>query len=99
MKRKITVVALCAMLFALCFRAEAQPQEKVPRVAYVTASSASMQARRFEVFRQGLRDLGYVEGKNILIEYRFADGKVDRLPSLAAELVELNVNVIVTGWT
>ena len=97
MKRKITVLTLCAMLFALCFTVGAQQSTNVPRIAYVTASSASMQARRFEVFRQGLRDLGYVEGKNILIEYRFADGKVDRLHSLAAELVDLKVNVIVTA--
>jgi putative ABC transport system substrate-binding protein len=85
------------MLLALCLPAEAQQSTNVPRIAYVTASSAAMQARRFEAFRQGLRDLGYVEGKSILVEYRFADGNVDRLPPLAAELVDLKVNVIVTA--
>ena len=97
MKKKITVFTLCAVLFAVSHSASAQHSTKIPRVAYVTASSASMQARRFEVFRQGLRELGYIEGKNILVEYRFADGKVDRLPRLAAELVDLKVNVIVTA--
>ena len=97
MNKRIVCFVLGAMLFALCFTAGAQQSTNVPRIAYVTASSASMQARRFEVFRQGLRDLGYVEGKNILLEYRFADGKVDRLHSLAAELVDLKVNVIVTA--
>jgi putative tryptophan/tyrosine transport system substrate-binding protein len=96
-QKKIMILTLCAMLFALCLTVGAQQSTNVPRIAYVTASSASMQARRFEVFRQGLRDLGYVEGKNILLEYRFADGKVDRLHSLAAELVDLKVNVIVTA--
>src|SRR5262245_36744717 len=90
-------ILLGAMLLALCFTVGAQQSTKVPRIAYVTASSAWMQAGRFEVFRQGLRELGYIEGKNILVEYRFADGKVDRLPRLAAELVDLKVNVIVTA--
>jgi len=94
---RVLISGLCALLFALSVSAEAQQSTNVPRIAYVTASSASLQARRFEAFRQGLRDLGYVEGKNILIEYRFADGKADRLPRLAAELVDLKVNVIVTA--
>jgi putative tryptophan/tyrosine transport system substrate-binding protein len=94
MKRKITVLTLSAMLFALCSSAAAQ-QTKVPRVGWLTASGASSQ--RLHAFRQGLRDHGYVEGKNILIESRFADGKFDRLPALAAELVRLNVEVIVSA--
>jgi putative tryptophan/tyrosine transport system substrate-binding protein len=97
MRKNVIRLALSGMLFAPCLFADAQQSTKLPRIAYVTASSAYMQARRFEVFRQGLRDLGYVEGKNILIEYRFADGKIDRLHSLAAELVDLKVNVIVTA--
>src|SRR4029453_1427408 len=76
-----------AMLFALCAPTEAQQATKVPRVGYLTAVSLSANAARIEAFRQGLRELGYVEGKNIIIEWRGADGKPDRLPVLAAELV------------
>jgi ABC-type uncharacterized transport system substrate-binding protein len=95
MKRKISILTLCAVLLALCFSVEAQSAKKIPTVGWLTASGASGQ--RLEAFRHGLRDHGYVEGKNILIESRFADGKFDRLSSLAAELVRLNVEVIVSG--
>ena len=97
MKIKITVLALCAMLFALCSSAEAQQPTKVPRIGYLTAASPSANSARIEAFRQGLRELGYVEGKNIVIEWRSAEGKLDRLPALAAELVRLKVDVIVTA--
>jgi putative tryptophan/tyrosine transport system substrate-binding protein len=97
MKRKITVLALGAMLFALCSTADAQQPKKVPRIGYLTAASASAMVPRANAFRQGLRELGYVEGKNIVIEYQYADGKLDRLPALAAELVRLNVDIIVSG--
>ena len=97
MKKKITVLTLCAMLFALCFSATAQQPTKVPRIGYLTATSLSAIAARIEAFRQGLRELGYVEGKNIVIEWRYAEGKLDRLPALAAELVRLKVDIIVTG--
>jgi len=92
------VRSLCAMLFALCHPAAAQQSTKIPRVGFLSAaSSSSDMAVRIEAFQQGLRALGYVEGKNIVIEYRYAAGKLDRLPDLAAELVRLNVNVIVTA--
>jgi putative ABC transport system substrate-binding protein len=97
MKAKITVVTLCAMFFALCMSAEAQQSGKVPRVGYLITSSPSAIAPRMDAFQQGLRELGYVEGKNIVIERRHAEGKLDRLPELAAELVRLNVEVIVTS--
>ena len=97
MKRKITVLTLCAMLFALCFPAEAQQPTKIPRIGYLGAASLSANAARIEAFRQGLRELGYVEGKNIVIEWRYAEGKLDRLPALAAELVRLKVDIIVTA--
>jgi len=77
--------------------AEAQQQKKVPRIGFLVGASPSTNAARTEAFRQGLRELGYVEGKNIVIEYRYAEGKLDRLPDLAAELVRLKVDVIVTG--
>jgi len=89
--------ALWAVLFTLCATAEAQQQAKIPRIGYLTGGSPSSAAIRIEPFRQGLRELGYVEGKNIVIELRFADGKLERLPELAAELVRLKVLVIVTG--
>jgi putative ABC transport system substrate-binding protein len=86
-----------AMLFALCVFAEAQQAKKVPRIGFLGATSLSGESARIEAFRQGLRELGYVEDKNIVIEYRWAEGKFDRLPALAAELVRLKVDVIVTG--
>ena len=90
-------LTLCAMLLALWASAEAQQAKKVPRIGYLTGSSASARSARIEAFGQGLRELGYVEGKNIVIEYRYAEGKLDRMTELAADLVRLNVAVIVTG--
>jgi ABC-type uncharacterized transport system substrate-binding protein len=95
MKRKITVLTLCTMLFALCFPLSAQQTKKVPRIGYQSASSSG--ENNEEAFRQGLRELGYVEGQNIVIEWRFAEGKPDQVRRNAAELVRLKVDVIVTG--
>src|SRR6266571_4990390 len=77
--------------------AQAQQPKKVPRIGFLYAVSPSSVWDRVEAFRQGLRDLGYVEGKNIVIEWRYAEGKLDRLPALAAELVRLKIDIIVTG--
>jgi len=96
MRKKITVLTLSAMLHALCLSVQAQQPTKVPRIGYLTGGSTSSSPGRREAFQQGLRELGYVEAKNIVIEYRHADGKLDRLPVLAAELVRLKVDVIVT---
>jgi putative ABC transport system substrate-binding protein len=84
------------MLLALSFPAQAQQPTKIPRIGYLTTVSLSAISARIEAFRQGLRELGYVEGKNIVIEYRSAEGKPDRVPALAAELVRLKVDIIVT---
>ena len=97
MRNLLIRLALCPLLLALCSSVEAQQPAKVPRIAYFSAGSASSQASRLEVFKQGLRELGYVEGKNIAIEQRYADGKPDRVPELAAELVGLKPDIIVTG--
>ncbi len=97
MRKKVFGLALSAMLFALSLSAQAQQPAKVPRIGYLAAASPSANPARIEAFRQGLRELGYVEGKNIVIEWRFADGKLERLPEFAAELVRLKVDVIVTG--
>jgi ABC-type uncharacterized transport system substrate-binding protein len=96
LKKKITVLTLSAMLFALCGSAEAQQPGKIPRIGFLSAASPSTISARIDAFRQGLRELGYLEGKNIVIEWRFAEGKLDRLPALATELVRLKVEVIVT---
>ncbi len=77
--------------------AEAQQPARIPRIGILVAASASFNLPRVEAFRQRLRELGYVEGKNIVIEYRYAEGKLDRLPDLVAELVQLKVDVIVTA--
>src|SRR5215475_10406370 len=78
--------------------AEAQQPTKVPRIGYLTAATEG-QSVRIEAFWQGLRELGYVEGKNIVIEYRYAEGVADRFPNLAAELVKLKVDIIVVSGT
>jgi putative ABC transport system substrate-binding protein len=91
-----------ALLFALSLPAEAQQPGTVQRIGYLSvgsASSGSFAAGGSEAFRQGLRELGYAERKNIIIEYRFTEDKFDRLPDLAAELVRLKCDVIVTGGT
>ena len=77
--------------------AEAQPAKAVPRIAYLGQNSAEFGQRLLSAFRQGVREFGWIEGQNIVIEPRFADGRVDRLPALVAELIRLNVDVIVTG--
>ena len=97
MKRKITVLALCAMLFALCFSAEAQQPKKVPRIGYLSSRDPASESARSEAIRLALRELGYIEGQNIAIEYRYAEGKLDRVPELAAELVRLKVDIIVVA--
>jgi putative ABC transport system substrate-binding protein len=98
-KRKLGSFALCALLFALCHPVEAQQAQqpkKMNRIGLLTVGSLSSNPHRLEALSQGLRAFGYVEGKNISIDRRAAQGKPDRLPSLAAELVRLNVDVIVT---
>jgi putative tryptophan/tyrosine transport system substrate-binding protein len=99
---KIFVLALSAMLFAVYVSAEAQQPTKIPRIGYLVLAPLPLGSpfgnwARIEAFRQGLRELGYVEGKNIFIEWRSAEGNADRLLSLAAELVRLNVDVIIAG--
>jgi putative ABC transport system substrate-binding protein len=96
MHKKITRRAFCSMLLALPFAAQAQQAGKIPRIGRLFFS-ASAEVARMEAFSRGLSELGYVEGKNIVIESRYADGKLDRLPALARELVSLKVDVIVTG--
>jgi len=91
------ILALSLILASLV--AEGQQAEKVYRIGYLGNASASAQAKRVESLRAGLRDLGYVEGKNIVIEFRWAEGRYDRLPDLAAELVRLKVDVLVTAGT
>ena len=95
MHKKFTRRAFCSMLLALPFPARAQQPARIPRVGILIPPSASFFSARVEAFRQRLRELGYVEGKNIFIEYRYAEGKLERLPDLAAELVRLKVDVIV----
>jgi putative ABC transport system substrate-binding protein len=91
------LVALTAWLFALSASAQAQQPAKIRRIGFLTGASYSSQFARNEAFRQGLRDLGYVEGKDIIIEWRSYEGKEDLRPPFAAELVRLNVEVIVAG--
>src|SRR5262245_9266363 len=97
MNRKALCFAVSALLFALCSSVRAQQSAKIPRIGYLGAVSSTANLARVQAFRQGLREVGYIEGKDIIVEYRYADEKYDRLPSLVAELVGLKVGIIVSG--
>jgi putative tryptophan/tyrosine transport system substrate-binding protein len=97
MVRKLSIFIFVIVILAPVLFTYAQQSTKVPRIGYLTGATRDGQSARIESFRQGLRELGYVEGKNIVIEYRYAEEKQDRLSTLAAELVRLKVDVIVTG--
>ena len=98
---RVLISGLCALLLTLCLPVEpqhpAQQPTKVARIGFLVAVSPSAAAARTEAFRQGMRELGYVEAKNIVFESRYAEGNLDRLPALAAELVRLKVDIIVTA--
>jgi len=97
MIKQIPFCLLPTVFLFTAFSAEAQQPTKLPRIGYLTGNPFSNSPARTEALRQGLRELGYEEGKNILIEWRSAEGKLDRLPALANELIRLNVDVIVTS--
>jgi putative ABC transport system substrate-binding protein len=97
MRKRIIGFALVTIFVALNFSTEAQQPAKIPRIGYVSGSGdANNPGRSVEAFQQGLRDLGYIEGKNILVEYRYPDGRLDQVPRLVNELVQLRVDVLVT---
>ena len=100
MTKKIILLALCSLLLAPCSAVEAQQPGKVPRIGFLDNSTASGSAVLLEAFRQELSKLGWIEGKNITIEYRFGEGKgPKRLPELAADLVRLKVDLIMVSGT
>src|SRR5262247_1249140 len=97
MRKTIISFALTALFSALCASAQAQQPKKVPRIGFLDNSTASGSAVLLEAFRQELRKLGWIEGKNITIEYRFAEQTPERLPELAADVVRLKVDLIVAS--
>jgi putative ABC transport system substrate-binding protein len=97
MSKTILSLIVGGLLLAFGLSAEAQQPKKVPQIGFLAGVSPATISARTDAFRQGLRALGYVEGKNIIIEWRYAEGKLDRLPALAAELVRLKVDVIVSA--
>src|SRR5438093_12880840 len=95
-KAGVLSIPFVVVLLAVAVLAEAQPQAKIPRIGYVSGTGDSSNPGPYvEALRQGLRDLGYVEGKNFVIEFRGAEGKVEPIPSIVAELVQLKVDVLV----
>ena len=97
MKKTVLLsILVVALEFAAGVNAQAQQATKIPRIGFLSTTSLAVVSARVEAFQQGLRNLGYVEGKHIVVEWRSAEGKADRLPELAAELVRLNVEIIVT---
>jgi putative ABC transport system substrate-binding protein len=99
MRKKAICLALSTMLFAISFPVLAQQPKKLHRIGILLVGSSSFYSAWIDVFRQGLKEFGYIEGKNIGIEYRYAEGKADRLPALAAELVGLKLDVVFTSST
>jgi putative tryptophan/tyrosine transport system substrate-binding protein len=97
MTKKIILLALCSLLLVPCSAVDAQQTAKAARIGFLDRSNASGSVLYVDAFRQELSKLGWVEGKNVSIEYRFAEGKTDRLPELAAELVRLKVDLIVVS--
>jgi putative tryptophan/tyrosine transport system substrate-binding protein len=95
MQAKFFIYVLAAVILTTPHSAYAQQPAKVPRIGYVTPTAADPMSPRIKAFQQGLRELGYIEGKNISVEYRFAEGKPERFPDLVAELVALKVDIIV----
>jgi putative ABC transport system substrate-binding protein len=96
-RKKVFCLALGALLFALSVSAQAQQPKKFPRIGYLSSPDATRESARFEAIRLALRELGYIEGQNIAIEHRHAEGKIDRAAELAAELVRLKVDIIVAA--
>src|SRR5688572_19302651 len=97
MKIRVAQLLSCILILVVSYPAEAQKAKNIPRLGFLSANAAQNDRDRLAIFQRGLRELGYVEAKNILVEYRFADGKLERLPRLAAELARLDVNIIVTA--
>jgi putative tryptophan/tyrosine transport system substrate-binding protein len=97
MNRKIFCLALSALIFAPCISAEAQQPTKVSRIGYLSNTDPANESTRAEAIRLALQERGHIEGQNIAIEYRYAEGKGDRVPELAAELVRLKVDIIVVA--
>src|SRR5258706_10846731 len=96
MKTKILSLTICALLSVLCVSASAQQPIKIPRIGYISGTGdASNQGPYVEALRQGLKDLGYVEGTNFIIEFRGAAGKIEAVPHLVAELLQLKVDVLI----
>jgi len=97
MGKKVVGFLLASLVLVSVRLAEAQQPKKIPRIGFLCAPSPVTVSARIEAFRPGLRELGYIEGQNVVVEYRYAEGKLDRLPDLAAELVRLPVDVIVAA--
>src|SRR5512132_1548519 len=97
MARKLSIFIFLTVILASVLFAEAQQPKKVPRIGYLSATDPASDSTRIEPIRLALRELGYMEGQNIAIEYRYAEGKFDRAPELAAELVRLKVDLIVVS--
>src|SRR6478736_2385077 len=98
MKRAaVPSILVTVVLLAVAVIAEAQQPTKIPRIGYLTSRAPASDFTRSEAIRVALRELGYIEGQNIATEYRYAEGKLDRLPELAAELVHLKVDIILAS--
>src|SRR6266496_2431303 len=98
-KAGVLSILFVVVLLAASVIAEAQQPAKIPRIGYVSGSDPKTPGYQVEAFRQGLRDLGYIEGENILVEYRYVEGRLDRVPALLGELVQLKVDVLVATFT